>query len=167
MSEKIELIISGKIINKKLIINNKTNYQYQINQFQENQEVDVIIRERKNQRSKNMNAYWHAVCFPIIGELMGETSAEAKAICKAKFILPRVKEDPMTGAELVIQRGSSELDSSEGWKFTQAIMSLAHFLNGHIPTPCESGYFCGRRECDICFSQIKDNLENEKYHTPI
>jgi len=162
---KVEVNFEGKIKqsgkNKRLVLDNDKYFQKQIQSFKIGQKVEGIIKNKSYKRTKNQNAYWHKVCFPVIGELMGETSSEAKKICKAKFILPDIKKDPETGEELEIPRGSSDLDVSEAWEFTTAMITLAHFLGGKILTPCEAGYSCGRRECDICSQKF--NVDAVEY----
>jgi len=158
---KLEILIDGIVkttdSRKRIVFDKPDYYQKQVSTLPDDQKVSVVIKNKTKKRSLGQNAYWHAVCFPVIGELMGETSGEAKAICKAKFILPKIKVDPQTKKELEIPRGSSELDAYEGWEFTTAMMELAHFLGGKILTPCEAGYVCGRRNCDVCAAKIQDS----------
>ena len=97
---KIEIILSGiiKFIgDKKRVVFDKPDYYHkQVGEFSEGQKVEITIKNKTKKRTKGQNAYWHAVCFPTIGELIGETSAEAKKICKKKYIAPSIKTFTMT-----------------------------------------------------------------------
>jgi len=164
---KFELQTDGKVIEsngiKQIVFDNPKYYRKQVQSLHNDEKVSVIIKNKTKRRSKGQNAYWHAVCFPEIGERMGESPAEAKKICKSKFILPEIKKDPTNGEELEIQRGTSELDVDEGWEFTVHLISLAHFLGGEIKTPCEAGYICGRRDCPTCAEKIYENDSKIQY----
>ena len=64
--------------------------------------------------------------------------------CHKKFIT-------LKGIEFEIPKSTTKLSKGEGVEYTDKIILFANQeLNIHIPTPCESGYYCGKNECEIC-----------------
>lgn len=165
----IELILQGKIVEKDgkkdIEYDNPKYRQQQINQFPVGCVVESIVRNKRRQRSKGQNAYWHKVCFPVISELTGFTPKEAKKVCKKKFIEPEIKSYRYKGKlmETEVPRGTSDLNVGEGWNFTQDLIKLAKMLGGKILTPCEAGYFCGRKDCEICMKRIREAENKIEY----
>lgn len=157
MSKKFKQTLSAEIVEhqgiKNLAYSSPTNY-YHLLERAPLGKYSVTIENKKSQRSGGQNRYWHKCCFPVIAELTGHTITEAKEICVKMFILPKIVE--VKGKEYEIRRGTSELSVSEGVEFTDSVRNLAVELNGYIPVPCESGFFCGRRECDICSKKMNE-----------
>lgn len=123
---------------KRLAFQNPDYYRDQINRLNDQKKVIVTIENQTSSRSGRQNRYWHGACFPIIAELTGYTTAEAKELCKKQFIKPKIVE--IRDKEYEIPRGTSELTKSEGVEFTDAVRNLAVELGGYIPTPEEAGY---------------------------
>lgn len=153
---KVKLRLYANIVEEngrlRVAFKNPAYYQQQLSQLSKDKSVIVTIENQQSTRSRQQNKYWHGVCFPILAELMSLNETEAKEICIEEYILPKVIT--FKGKERELRRGTHELSKSEGVLFTDNIRQLAVELGGYIPTPCESGYFCGRRECDICAGKI-------------
>jgi len=151
---RIELKLRAEVIkNEKtgkvhLSFKNPAYYHQQVNQLANDKYALVTIENARSKRSNNQNSYWHGVCFPILAELMSVNDTDAKELCVEDYILPKVIH--IKGKEREIRRGTSGLSKSEGILFTDNIRQLAVELGGYIPTPCEAGYACGRKECDTC-----------------
>ena len=140
--EKVKINLIADIVlkdgQKRLAFKNPNYYRDQVNRLDERKKVSVTIENVSSRRSHRQNAYWHVACFPVIAELTGYTVQEAKEICKKMFITPRIMT--VKGVEYEVQRGTSELDKSEGVLFTDAVRNLAVELGGNIPTPAEAGF---------------------------
>lgn len=155
---EIDLILQAKVFlkdgQKRLVFQKPDYYHQQIDQFKDQEIVEVQIKRISNKRSNQQNRYWHGVCFPILSELTGYTTNEVKELSKKLF--SPVKFLALKGIDIEIQKGTSELNKDEGWKFTQDLIKLGADLGGRILTPCEAGYNCGRKECPICSKILKE-----------
>lgn len=69
------------------------------------------------------------------------------------FIAPKIVE--VGGKEIEIGKGTSELGKAEASEFIDSVRQLAVELGGYISTPCEAGYFCMKKECDICQKEME------------
>lgn len=157
---KITINLRAEVYEKdgktRLAFANPAYYQHQISQFKNDKKVLVTITNLKSQRSLNQNSYWHGVCFPILADLTGFTESEVKKWCTKLYIKPTFKI--LKGKEVEIPRGTSDLSKGEGVTFTNEIRAEAVELGGNIPTPCEAGFSCGRRDCDICSAKTDDKV---------
>lgn len=156
---KIKIRLRAEIVKDetgktRLKFENPNYYRQQVEQFKNDKHVIVTMENQKSQRTLKQNSYWHKVCFPIISELTGYTEIEAKAVCTALYIEPKIVE--VNGKEVEIRKGTSELSISEGVTFTMNMIELAKSLGGKILSSCEAGYFCGRLDCEICNKKIKE-----------
>lgn len=49
------------------------------------QQIDVVVRKHRRQRSLDQNAYWHAEPFPKLAKAWGESVERTKLICMGEF----------------------------------------------------------------------------------
>ena len=155
---------------KRLIFEKPDYYQSQIEQYPPETKVEILIESKSGKRSNQQNRYWHGVCFPVWAEILGDfNEVEAKAYCREKFIPVKTKK-AKNGQTIEIKLGTSDLNSYEGWEFTQKMIKNASLHGHYILTPCEAGYNCGRKECPTCGELMKkdelpypeDNNDPEK-----
>jgi len=163
VSKKIKIRLRAEVVrnpetgNYKLEFKNPDLYQYEVQKLKYDKYVMVDIENQRTQRTLPQNSYWHGVCFPGIAELTGYTMLEAKEVCKQKFIEPKILL--VMGEEIITRRGSSELGKGEGVEFTDNMRQLAVDLGGYIPTPCEVGYYCYKKECGTCVVIMRELRE--------
>ena len=150
---KTELTFNATIDKKekaKIIFDNRNYFDFMIGKkFKDKEKVSVKVANRQKKRSPAQNSYWWGVCYPIIAETTGHTIEEIHEIMKIMF-LPK-KFVVIKGIEFEISKSTTKLSVDEGVEYTKKIrMFSAQELNANIPTPCEAGYFCGRKECPTC-----------------
>ena len=149
---KIELTFNA-VIDKngksKIIFDNRNYFDFMIGKFKDKEKVSVKIENRRSKRSLAQNSYWWGVCYKIIAETTGHTPEEIHEIMKIMF-LPK-KFILIKGIEFEISKSTAKLSVGEAVEYTDKIRNFAsQELNANIPTPCEAGYFCGRKECPTC-----------------
>lgn len=140
---KIELRLRAEVVEQpngdiRLRFKNPDYYRDQLEKLRGYRHAVVTIENQGIGRSNNQNAYVHAVCYPVLAELTGYSQAEIKELTKQMFIMPKVLE--VHGREYEIRRGTSELEKWEFVEYIDAMIDLAHKLDGHIPSPEEAGY---------------------------
>lgn len=159
MNEKVKLNLIADVLTDdkgKVTISfkNPAYYRQQVQQLKGKKRAIITIESEEKQRSVAQNAYWHGVCFPILAPLCSLSEAEVKELCVKKFILAKVFT--FEGKEYELRKGTKDLSKIEGIEFTDNLFNFAIELGGNIPTPCEAGYACGRRNCDTCSPMIAD-----------
>ena len=119
----------------KLVFDNPAYYQQQVDQFKNEKYVMVTLENQKSQRTQKQNAYWNAVCYPILSDLTGHTVAE-------------VKKAVVMGVPTSIEPTSANFSVQEGVEYTRFMQEKAIELGGRIPYVCEAGYFCDPEKCE-------------------
>ena len=77
----------GEIKDKKLVIFNNDKYsQYLRSTFEEGDNVTVIIKKKRRNRSLNQNKYYWGVVIPILGDELGYSPDEMHEALKFKFL---------------------------------------------------------------------------------
>ena len=147
---KQTLSFQVKIKDKKVVFENRKYFDWMIAKtFKDGEKLTLTLENTRSQRSLAQNNYWWGICYKIIAETTGHTTEEIHEIMKTMF-LPK-KFITLKGIEFEIPKSTTKLSKGEGVEYTDKIILFANQeLNIHIPTPCESGYYCGKNECEIC-----------------
>lgn len=132
----------------KLVFDNPAYYQQQVDQFKNEKYVMVTLENQKSQRTQKQNAYWNAVCYPILSDLTGHTVAEVKKAIKALCFPDKFKKQVVMGVPTSIEPTSANFSVQEGVEYTRFMQEKAIELGGRIPYVCEAGYFCDPEKCE-------------------
>lgn len=89
------------------------------------------VREVKEKRSTEQNAYWH-VCCGLIGDHCGYTTAEVKILIKRQleWMIYRVNGEPFL-------RSSTDLDTREMTELIEFTRDYGEDAGCYVPTPDE------------------------------
>lgn len=152
MMAKIKLKLRAKVEvedgKAKLVFTNPNYYQQQVDQFKGEKYVTVTLENQKSQRSQAQNAYWHGVCYPILSDLTGFTTAEVKKATKALCFPDSFEKKVVMGVPTSIEPTSANFSVSEGVEYTRFLQEKAIELGGRIPYVCEAGYYCDPKLCE-------------------
>jgi hypothetical protein len=98
------------------------------------QEVEVIVRKPKRQRSNNQNAYMWGVVYQLISETTGYTPDEVHSAMGLMFLLDRSRNIP-------IVKSTTSLSTVEMENYLESIRQwAAKDLSCSIPLPREIDY---------------------------
>ena len=99
----------GTVKNKKLSLNNERRFKDSLIEF-EGKEVEIRIRARSNNRSKEQNSlYWKWI--DILSKEIGFTKDEMHELIKYKFLKRNVVDDK--GVESVVLKSTTTLSVKE------------------------------------------------------
>jgi len=121
----------GKIINGKLILNNERSFKDKLIEF-EDKEVEIRIKVRTNNRSKEQNSlYWKWI--NILSNETGFQVEEMHELVKYKFLQRNIVNND--GVEEVILKSTTTLTVSEFNKFMNDILYWSNdTLNINLPS---------------------------------
>ena len=121
----------GKIINGKLILNNERSFKDKLIEF-EGKEVEIRIKVRTNNRSKEQNSlYWKWI--NILSNETGFQVEEMHELVKYKFLQRNVVNND--GVEEVILKSTTTLTVSEFNKFMNDVLYWSNdTLNINLPS---------------------------------
>lgn len=126
----MNIIHEGRVDKGQLHLNNKSRYLVQLSKL-EGKEIELIIRQKKSQRSLDQNSYYWGVCIAILGDHCGYDPEEMHEALKFKF-LRKGKE----GLETVTS--TTDLNTKEFEDYLERIRRWASMeLNCFIPQPNE------------------------------
>ena len=102
------------------------------------EDVELILRKRKSQRTSAQNRYMHAVPFLIIGNHCGCSLAQIKS----ELLRECFGTEDVTGVQVAIETSTSALDVEKGTYFIEWMVQwAAEFFDPplHVPLPndCE------------------------------
>jgi hypothetical protein len=122
----------GKIQGGRIQLEQREQFAALIQRL-DGQDVEVILRKLRKQRSLNQNSYFHGVVLPLISEHTGYETEEVKEILKQMFLLVDDGKYPHC-------RHTSSLDTAEMAEFTERCRRWAAIeLGVAIPDPGEAG----------------------------
>ena len=99
----------GTVKNKKLSLNNERRFNDSLIEF-EGKEVEIRIRVRSNNRSKEQNSlYWKWI--DILSKEIGFTKDEMHELIKYKFLKRNIVDDK--GVESVVIKSTTTLTTKE------------------------------------------------------
>ena len=104
----------------------------------EGQEIELVLRKFRRQRSLSQNSYLWGVVYAIFGEYLGYTDEETHSACKQEFLRDRAHE--INGLAKI--RSTTRLDTAEMAEYIENIRRLAAEMPGggvYIPSPNEVG----------------------------
>ena len=121
----------GKIINGKLTLNNERSFKDKLIEF-EGKEVEIRIKVRTNNRSKEQNSlYWKWI--NILSNETGFQVEEMHELVKYKFLQRNVVNND--GVEEVILKSTTTLTVSEFNKFMNDVLYWSNdTLNINLPS---------------------------------
>jgi len=121
----------GKIINRKLTLNNERSFKDKLIEF-EGKEVEIRIKVRTNNRSKEQNSlYWKWI--NILSNETGFQVEEMHELVKYKFLQRNVVNND--GVEEVILKSTTTLTVSEFNKFMNEVLYWSNdTLNINLPS---------------------------------
>ena len=118
---------------KKLVIKAVRWYQHQLQKFKDDENVTLIIHNRKPKRTLAQNAYYWGAYLPLIAEETGESDLDRlHELFKGKFLTLGVVE--VLGEKVRMKKSTTELSVSE---FSQYIMDI-QVLTGVEAPPTEN-----------------------------
>jgi hypothetical protein len=144
-----------------LAFRNPAYYQHQISQLKNDKVAIITIENMRSQRTPQQNKYWWGVCYPIIAELTGYTEKEVHEWARGAGLPPSTVQIGARTRETT--KSTTDLSISEGVAYTEFLKQTAIDLGGYIPSPCEAGYACGRKECEICNPMEADTVQKIDY----
>ena len=120
----------GTVKNKKLSLNNERMFNDSLSEF-EGKEIEIRIRVRSNNRSKEQNSlYWKWI--DILSKETGFTKDEMHELIKYKFLKRNIVDDK--GIESVVLKSTTTLTTKE---FTLLMNDLLYWssdtLNINLP----------------------------------
>ena len=121
----------GKIINGKLTLNNERSFKDKLIEF-EGKEVEIRIKVRSNNRSKEQNSlYWKWI--NILSNETGFQVEEMHELVKYKFLQRNIVNND--GVEEVILKSTTTLTVTEFNKFMNDILYWSNdTLNINLPS---------------------------------
>lgn len=121
----------GKIINGKLTLNNERSFKDKLIEF-EGKEVEIRIKVRTNNRSKEQNSlYWKWI--NILSNETGFQVEEMHELVKYKFLQRNVVNND--GVEEVMLKSTTTLTVSEFNKFMNDVLYWSNdTLNINLPS---------------------------------
>ena len=124
----------GKIQHGKIQLERRADFAA-LKMRLEGQEIELVLRKFRRQRSLSQNSYLWGVVYAILGEYCGYSDEEAHIACKERFLRDRANE--VNG--LVKIRSTTSLDTAEMTEYIEAIRRLAAEMGVYIPSPNEVG----------------------------
>lgn len=98
--------------------------------------VEVVVRKPSTRRSLDLNAYWHAVPFRILGDHFGYELSEIKLVLLGECFGWR--RDALSGRDLPLKTQTSMLTQEEGVYFTDWMVRWSAQEHGvKVPLPGE------------------------------
>lgn len=126
----MNIIHEGRVDKGQLHLKNKSRYLVQLSKL-DGKEIELIIRQKKSQRSLDQNSYYWGVVVAILGDHCGYDPEEMHEALKFKF-LRKGKE----GLETVTS--TTDLNTKEFEDYLERIRRWASMeLNCFIPQPNE------------------------------
>jgi hypothetical protein len=126
----MNIIHEGRVDKGQPHLKNKSRYLVQLSKL-EGKEIELIIRQKKSQRSLDQNSYYWGVVVAILGDHCGYDPEEMHEALKFKF-LRKGKE----GLETVTS--TTDLNTKEFEDYLERIRRWASMeLNCFIPQPNE------------------------------
>ena len=117
-------IFFGKVDKGRISLDNKARFAPYLASF-EGKKIELVLREKRDIRSGEQNAYYHAVVISMITEETGHTPEEVQEIVKDHFCV----------------RSTTTLTKREFEDLMQRVRGWAkEFLNIDIPLPNEVDY---------------------------
>lgn len=131
----------GKIIDYKLVLNDKPAFD-KYGETLNGKDIELVLRERTNQRSINQNSFYRGVVVKLTSEHTGHTPDEVHEIFKRMFLTKWITLKTKTEEkEILITQSTTVLTTKE---FGIYIDSIVHFasvdLGLYIPTAGEVDY---------------------------
>ncbi len=104
----------------KLIIKSPRWYQHQLSKFKENEEVTLVIHNRRPKRTEAQNRYLWGVYYTLIAEETGERDIDRlHELFKGKFLTQGVVE--VLGQKVRMKKSTAALSKVE---FSEYIMAI-------------------------------------------
>lgn len=128
-------IFDGIVDSKgRLTLDDQPGYARQVARLA-NKPIELVVRQKRAQRSLRQNAYWWGVVIPLLSEHLGYDKDEMHEALKYKFL--RLDAEPDTHG-LVRMRGTSTLNTKE---FTDLIEDVVTWAGAEfgvvVPLPNE------------------------------
>ena len=127
-----------KILNGKLEFNNLKKYQDYLRTLPENAELELVIKEKKSQRSLEQNAWYWGIALKKIFQESGHEQKRMHEILKAEFLTSfyEFKDKVYT-----VVRSTTDLNTTEFAEYMGNVQRFASMeLGVYIPDPNEVDY---------------------------
>jgi hypothetical protein len=122
----------GRIVKGRLILDSPSRFQVHVARY-EGKPVEVVVRQKKSQRSLNQNAAYWGIAVEILCEHTGYDRETMHDCLRQKFAS---RIDPNTG--LTIVESTASMDTKRFCEYYEAIQRwAAEFLGVQIPSPNE------------------------------
>lgn len=127
-----------KILNGQLEFNNLKKYQDYLRTLPENAELELVIKEKKSQRSLEQNAWYWGIALKTIFQESGYEQKKMHEILKAEFLTSfcEFKDKVYT-----VVRSTTDLNTTEFAEYMGNVQRFASMeLGVYIPDPNEVDY---------------------------
>ena len=129
----MDAIIRGTVARGKFSPHDPTAFRLRFAKL-EGQEVEVIVRKPKRERSHKQRKYYFKVIVALIAEEMGDNANDVHEALKVKFLYDLSGDFPKV-------KSTSDLTTTEAEDYYSEIRIWASaFLNVYIPLPNEVVY---------------------------
>ena len=120
--------------NGKVVINDRAKFDNDISKH-ENKTVVITVREQKNKRSLNLNAYYWSVVVELLSEETGHDKDDMHEILKSMFLRTRYK---LNGVWTDGTKSTTKLNNKEMIGFIDEVKRFSSTELGlYIPDPHE------------------------------
>jgi len=127
-----------KTVKGRLILNDKKTFDDYVRSLNDS-EFDLILKEKKSQRSLNQNSYYWAVPIRLISEHTGHTPYEVHELLKSMFLKKHLDIDTKEGMQkFSIVKSTTSLNTKEMEEYLSSVRMWASMdLSLSIPEPHE------------------------------
>ena len=124
-TQEIAAFIHTRDHKKTIVPRSPTYFQHQVNKFQNEEEITLVIHNQKPKRTLAQNAFYWGAYLPMIAEETGERDIDRlHNLFKAKFLTIGIYE--VLGEKVRITKSTSELSIQEFSDYITAIYNLTN-----------------------------------------
>jgi len=124
----------GKVQHGKIQLERRADFAA-LKMRMEGQEIELVLRKFRRQRSLQANSYYWGVVVPILGEHIGYDAEEMHDALKQRLL--RDHEHEVDGFAKV--KSSASLNTAEFSEYVEQCRRLAAEMGVYIPSPNEVG----------------------------
>ncbi len=125
----------GRVEGGKLILDEQNNFRAFFKAF-EGQQIGLVVKKWRSQRSGGQNRYFHKIVVGMIAEAAGMDPAEAKLVLKAHFLAVDLEDGKLPRIP-----STADLDTAQMARFIEDCRRLGAEMYGlNIPDPNSAGY---------------------------
>ena len=130
---RLDPVFRGHMDSKRLVVlDDPRAYTIWRCGFRENEEIELILRKKRKNRSKSQNSYLWGCVYPIVSECTGYTTDESHEAMKMLFL--RVHRDGLPDTV----KSTTDLDTADFSQYVEQIKDwTAQTFGARIPDASE------------------------------